>query len=128
MNRVLAFVVLLLGCGLPAPAAEGDAPDEIFRAQALKDVCSPSPSLDQNAKEVAGRICQAYLRGVADGLFMFSAVQGTGARICLPHDGPLSPAEVKAELEDYLADHPDAVSHSAGLTAAFAILAAHPCE
>jgi hypothetical protein len=125
-NAVLALVALLSLAGMPVRAA--DAPDQGFKAQALKEACDPPASADQNAKDAADRICQAYLRGVADGLFMLGTIQQSGAPICLPDDGPVSPAEAKSELEDYLADHPEAADHSAGVAAAFAIIAAHPCE
>jgi hypothetical protein len=125
-NILLALVVLAsLG---PAWAADEDAPDPGFKAQALKEACDPPGTLDLAARDAADRTCQAYLRGVADGLFMLGMMQQSRTPICLPEDGPVSPAEAKSELEDYLADHPEAADHSAGLATAFAIVAAHPCE
>ena len=125
-KSVLALVALVFIA--PVWAADDDAPDQGFQAQALKEACDPPSALDQSARDAADRICQAYLRGVADGLFMLGTMQQGGAPICLPDDGPVSPKEAKSELEDYLADHPEAANHSAGVTAAFAIIAAHPCE
>ena len=125
-----AALALLAAFYLSAPCAwaQESASDPGFKASALRDSCDPPASDSQSAKEAADRICQAYLRGVADGLFMLGMMQESGAPVCLPKDGPVSPAEAKSEFEDYLADHPDAADHSAGVAATFAILAAHPCE
>lgn len=126
-NAAAALLVVFYLSATSAWAQESVS-DPGFKASALRDTCDPPASNSQSAKDTADRICQAYLRGVADGLFMLGVMQESGAPLCLPKDGPVSPAEAKSEFEDYLADHPDAADHSAGVAATFAILAAHPCE
>ena len=129
MQPNAARVILAVFCLSASPAlAQESAPDPGFRAGALRDACDPPASASQAAKDAADKVCQAYLRGVGDGLFMLGMMEESGAPVCLPKDGPVSPAEAKSEFEDYLAGHPDAADHSAGVTAAFAIIAAHPCE
>ena len=127
-SAALALVTLFVLTGQPAQAQDDNDTDPGFDARSLRDVCDPPATLDQNAKTAADRICQAYLRGVTEGLFMIGAVEQSGAPVCLPDDGPVSPAEAKSEFQDYLADHPDSLGHSAGLVVTFGIIAAHGCE
>jgi hypothetical protein len=126
MTRI-AFLAAALAAFLGAPARGQEAPDPGLKAGALRDACDPPAGSDEAARDAGTRICEAYLRGVADGLFLLGALQQSGP-VCLPNDGPISPAEAKSEFEDYLADHPEAADHSAGTAATFAIIAAHPCE
>jgi Rap1a immunity proteins len=126
-TAALAFLAGFTLC-VPSASAQESASDPGFKASALRDACDPPASATPSVRDAGDRICQAYLRGVADGLFMLGMMQQGDAPVCLPNDGPVSPAEAKSEFEDYLADHPDAADHSAGVTAAFAIIAAHPCE
>jgi hypothetical protein len=129
MKRNAARALLAVFClSVSSAWAQESASDSGFKAGALRDACDPPASANQAAKDAADKVCQAYLRGVADGLFMLGMMQESSAPVCLPNDGPVSPAEAKSEFEDYLSDHPDAADHSAGVTAAFAIIAAHPCE
>ncbi|HWC63279.1 MAG TPA: Rap1a/Tai family immunity protein [Rhizomicrobium sp.] len=135
MNRhaLSAPAALLLFCMLPAwgqdEKGQGESTtDPGFKASALRDACDPPVGAGQAEKDDGDRLCQAYLRGVADGLFLSGALHQSGAPICLPQDGPISPSEAKDELKDYLAGHPEAANRSAGMAAALAIIAAHPCE
>jgi hypothetical protein len=127
MNRnvFLALSVFLFCC---TRAGAEDDPDPGLKAGALRAACNPPATNSQAEKDAGDQVCQAYLRGVADGLFMHGLVQHSGTPLCLPEDGPVSPAEARDEFEDYLAGHPEVANRSAGVAVAFAIIAAHPCE
>ena len=129
MNRTFLFTLVMafLIPALSANAQAGDPTKDSFKAADLDRACNPPASADPNARASADRICQTYLHGLADGLFLHGAMADTGSPICLPKDGPVSSADAKNEFEDYLKAHPEMATHSAGLVAAFALVKAHPC-
>jgi hypothetical protein len=112
----------------PAWAQTGDQDDPGYLTQQLKDACEPAAGESDTAKVADDKICQAYLRGLTDGLFMLAAAQDSNVPLCLPQDGPVSPAEARDDFNSYVADHPEALQHAAGMTAAIAIIKAHSCE
>jgi hypothetical protein len=96
-------------------------------ADQLKAACQPPANADAATKLAAGKVCDSYLRGLADGLFMVGALDASKIPVCLPNDGPLAVEDAKAAFLKYVTDHPEALDHSAGLAGAFAIVAANPC-
>ena len=138
MNRIalLALAIVFTFYGMPSraqeedeapPAQAGDAPDDNFTAGMLKDACAPAVGLDKNARAIADQICQSYLRGLTEGLFLQSFVEDSGAAACLPKDGPISVADAKSDLLNYLADKPDAAGRQAGVAGVLAIVRSHGC-
>ncbi len=108
-------------------AQGGDAAEDSFNAQALKDACAPAPAASQNARALADRTCQSYLRGLTEGLFLQTILESSDAADCLPKDGPISPSDAKANFLSYLAENPGAADHEAGAAAVLAIVRAHGC-
>lgn len=136
MNRIalLALAIVFACYGMPsraqdeaAPAQAGGAPEDNFTAGMLKDACAPAAALDKNARAIADHICQSYLRGLTEGLFLQSFVEDSGASACLPKDGPISVADAKSDLLNYLADKPDAADRQAGVAGVLAIVRSHGC-
>ncbi len=110
------------------PRPPGNVADEpVFMADQLKAACQPPASSDAAAKASAGKVCDSYLRGLADGLFMVGALDNSQIELCIPSDGPLAVEDVRDAFLKYVAAHPEALEHSAGLAGAFAIVAANPC-
>jgi len=110
------------------PPPQGNAADEpVFMAGQLKDACQPPANETAAAKAAGGKVCDSYLRGLADGLFMVGALDASRIQLCLPDDGPLALDDAKAAFLKYVTDHPEALEHSAGLAGAFAMVAANPC-
>lgn len=111
----------------PQTGAQGDAAEDSFNAQALKDACAPAPGASQNARALDDQTCQSYLRGLTEGLFLQTILESSDAADCLPKDGPISPSDAKANFLSYLAENPDAADHEAGAAAVLAIVRAHGC-
>jgi hypothetical protein len=128
MNRKAALALLSMFLASPATAQTDDQGDPGYLTQQLKDACQPAAGEGDAAKAADDKICQAYLRGITDGLFMLAAAQDSNVPLCLPQDGPISPAEARDDFNSYVADHPEALQHAAGMTAAIAIIKAHSCE
>lgn len=141
MNRNALFALALTAVlSLPALAQDEERPHgtegetavadgpEALSLKALQDACEPPASMAQAEKDASTKLCDAYLAGLSDGLFMRNAIIAQGMTVCLPEDGPISPGEAKADLKDFLADHPEAEDDSAGVAVTYAIIAAHPCE
>jgi hypothetical protein len=141
-NALFALAIAVLFCGAaraqesgalddgerPPPPPQTNLSDEpVFMATQLQAACQPPAAADAAAKEAAGKVCDTYLRGLADGLFMVGAMDESKIPVCLPNDGPLAVEDAKTAFLKYVTDHPDALDHSAGLAAAFAIVAANPC-
>jgi len=136
-NVVLALAISVLLCGaaraqddgdMPPPPPQANLSDEpVFMAGQLKAACQPPSTTDAAAKAAGAKVCDSYLRGLADGLFMVGAMDDSKIPVCLPSDGPLAVEDAKTAFLKYVTDHPEALEHSAGLAAAFAIVAANPC-
>jgi hypothetical protein len=136
-NIVLALAISVLLCGAasaqddggppPPPVAANLSDEPVFMADQLKAACQPPAGENAAAKTADGKVCDSYLRGLADGLFMVGAMGNSQIPVCLPSDGPLAVEDVKAAFLKYVADHPEALDHSAGLAGAFTIIAANPC-
>jgi hypothetical protein len=133
---MLALAISVLFCGAARaqddgempPPPQGNASDEpVFMAGQLKSACQPPVNADAAAKVAAGKVCDSYLRGLADGLFMVGALDASQIQMCLPNDGPLAVADAKEAFLKYVTDHPEVLEHSAGLAGAFALVAANPC-
>ena len=138
MNRIalLALAIVCAFYGLPARAQDeseaaraqdGEAPDDNFTAGMLKDACAPAAGLDKSARAIADQICQSYLRGLTEGLFLQSFVEDSGAAACLPKEGPISVADAKSDFLNYLAGNPAAADRQAGVAGVLAIVRAHGC-
>jgi hypothetical protein len=136
-NALLAVAISALLCGAafaqddgerPPPSSNPASDEPIFMAGQLKDTCQPAANLDAAAKAAAGKLCDSYLRGLADGLFMVGALDANHIGVCLPNDGPLAVEDAKAAFLKYAAEHPDLLDQSAGLVGAFALVAASPCQ
>jgi Rap1a immunity proteins len=136
-NVLLALAISVLSCGAvraqddgeppPPPVAANLSDEPVFMAGQLKADCQPPAAADAAAKAAAGKVCDSYLRGMADGLFMVGAMGNSKIPVCLPSDGPLAVEDVKTAFLKYVTDHPEALDHSAGLASAFAVVAANPC-
>jgi hypothetical protein len=136
MNRIalLALAIVFAFCGLPARAQDEDAsaqadgaPEDNFTAGLLKDACVPAAGLDKNARALADQTCQSYLRGLTEGLFLQRFVEDSGAAACLPKDGPISVADARDDVLNYLAANPDAADRQAGVAGVLAIVRSHGC-
>jgi hypothetical protein len=125
----------LLCCGAAAqddgerlPPPPGTVSDEpVFMAKQLAEACQPAATADAAAKAAGAKVCDSYLRGLADGLYMVGALEGSRIQLCIPHDGPLALEDVRSDFEKYVAAHPEALDHAAALVGAFAVVAANPC-
>jgi len=136
-NALLALAIAVLFCGaaraqddgerLPPPPQGNVADEPVFMATELRDACQPLAGENAAAKAAGAKVCDSYLRGLADGLFMVGALDTSRIQLCLPSDGPLALDDAKAAFLKYVTDHPEALEHSAGLAGAFAIVAANPC-
>jgi hypothetical protein len=96
-------------------------------ANQLAESCQPPATADAAAKAAGAKVCDSYLRGLADGLYMIGAMEGSRIQVCLPHDGPLAVEDVRDDFLKYIKAHPDAMDHSAALVGSFAVVAANPC-
>jgi hypothetical protein len=135
-NAPLALAISILFCGAanaqddgePPPQQQANLSDEpVFMADQLKAACQPPTGESAAAKLADGKVCDSYLRGLADGLFMVGALGASRIPVCLPTDGPLAVDDAKAAFLKYVNDHPESLEHSAGLAGAFALVAANPC-
>ena len=136
-NALLAVAILSLICGAARAQDDGERPvrppptnvadEPVFMADQLKLACQPPAAADAAAKAASGKLCDAYIRGLADGLFMVGALDNSKIQLCLPGEGPLAVEDVRSEFLKYVTDHPAALEASAGLAGAFAIVAANPC-
>jgi hypothetical protein len=138
-NAVLALAISILFCGAasaqdqddgeppPPPPAANLSDEPVFMADQLKADCQPAAGETAAAKAADSKLCDSYLRGLADGLFMVSAMDNSKIPVCMPGSGPLAVEDAKAAFLKYVTDHPEALGHSAGLAGAFAIAAANPC-
>ena len=115
---LLALALFALLCG--AAEAQNLPGEPVFRAEQLKTACGAAANAD-------AKLCNSYLRGLADGLFMLGALDTGRMRVCLPKDGPMSVADAKAAFLKYAAQHPDMLTHSAALAGTSALVAANPC-
>jgi hypothetical protein len=116
---LLALALFALLCG--GAKAQDASGEPVFRAEQLKAACSPA------ANAADAKLCDSYLRGLADGLFMLGALDTSRMRVCLPKDGPMAVADAKAAFLKYAAQHPDMLTHSAALAGTSALVAANPC-
>lgn len=136
-NAPLVLAISILFCGAANAQDDGEPPppppqvnlsnEPVFMADQLKAACQPPSSESATAKAADSKVCDTYLRGLADGLFMVGAMGASRIPVCLPSDGPLAVEDAKAAFLKYVTDHPEALEHSAGLAGAFALVAANPC-
>jgi hypothetical protein len=103
----------------------GEPSNDSFKAQDLHVACSLP--VDPKAPDVAGLICQSFLRGLTDGLFLMKAFTNAEKAGCLPSDSAVSIAEARAEFKAFFVAHPEMADNAAGLVAVAAIMRAHPC-
>jgi len=110
----------------PAHAQVGGPSNDTFKAQDLYVACN-LPADPNSTDDAAGLICQTYIRGLTDGLFLMKVFSDAGKAGCLPPDGAISVAEGRAEFEAFFLKHSEMATNSAGVVAALAIVQAHPC-
>ena len=139
MNRTavfaLAVIFVISGAADAQQIPDGEPPsqdgppalDDSFPAKTLAAACAPAAGLDQNAKAVADQMCDSYLRGLTEGMYVTGLITG-GRGLCLPRTDPIKIDEAKREFQDYLAANPDVADHSAGLATMIGIIRAHPCD
>jgi hypothetical protein len=126
--RTALSIALVFGLTGGASAHAFGPSADTFKASTLHSVCNPpSSGVDQADLMLATDICQMYLRGLTDGLFLDKSFADARNGGCLPTDSPVSIAEAKGEFEAYLAANPNLAENSAGLVAAFGIMVGHPC-
>jgi hypothetical protein len=111
----------------PAPAQTDGAPDDSFTGADLRDACAPASGLDQSARAMDDKICTSYLRGLTEGLFLQRFVEDSGALACFPQNEPISVAEARDDVLQYLAANPAAADRQAGVAGVLAIVRAHSC-
>lgn len=138
MNRIaLLALAVAFTCSGPiawaqdaaAPSQTDDsaAPDDDFTGAQLGAACAPPAGLDQNARTLAERTCTAFLRGLTQGLFLQGRVEDSGAAACMPRDAPVSMADARGDVLDYLARNPAAADREASVAAVLAIVRAFSC-
>lgn len=71
--------------------------------------------------------CEAYFRGLTDGLWIMQLERDKQERTCLPKQTPISIADARNIFAAWLKEHPETASNSAGIVAAMAIVRAYPC-
>jgi hypothetical protein len=121
MAAIVAAALFASPVGLRAASDDG------IKAELLRTACSPPNGAEQAARDLFAKLCQTYLQGLTDGLFLMRGFIENGNAGCLPADRPISLAEAQADFEVFLRDHPELAQNSAGLVAAAGIMRAYPC-
>ena len=107
-------------------AQSGGPSNDSFKAKDLYVACNLPPD-PKSPDDTAELICDSFIRGLTDGLFMMKSFTDAQKAGCLPSDGALSIAEARAEFEAFFLKHQDMADNSAGLVAVAGIMLAHPC-
>jgi hypothetical protein len=118
---IAAAALLAWPPGIRAASEDG------IKAELLRTACSPPNDTEQGARDLLAKLCQTYLQGLTDGLFLMKGFIDNGNAGCLPADRPISLAEAQTDFELFLRDHPELAQNSAGLVAAAGIMRAYPC-
>jgi hypothetical protein len=123
----LASAISVLSCS--AMAQVGGPSHDTFKAQDLYLACT-APNADGKSADGFSfdAFCNAYIRGLTDGLFLRKAFADGGKGKCLPADTPIPNGEARADFIAFVSAHPEALKNSAGVVATAAIIAAHPCQ
>jgi hypothetical protein len=129
MKQVLST---MLACAVtltvqPACAQVGGPSNDTMKAELLQAACNAPSSMDKVTRDLAAELCNAYFRGLTDGLFLMKTFSDDGNAGCLPSGAPISNAEARGDFELFLKDHPEAAKNSAALIAVYGIMRAHPC-
>jgi hypothetical protein len=125
----LAAFAITIGLTIPSGNAQVGGPsNDTFKAEYLHTACNPPPGADQATRDSFQMTCDAYLRGLTDGLFLMKQFHDKGGAGCLPENTPISIVEAKADFELFLSEHPEASQNSAGIVVGFGIMRAHPCQ
>jgi hypothetical protein len=128
--RILALAVSgLIGASTLAFAQGlGQPSTDSFKASSLYMACTHSASGTPDADDkIIDITCEAFLRGLADGLFFMQAAARKGMHTCMPEESPVSQAEARRLFVSWVNAHPDQMVNGAGVVAAVSILTAHKC-
>jgi Rap1a immunity proteins len=108
-------VPVLLALAWPHPALA-----DSFTGTSLKRFCS-----DSDHGSTRDTACNAYIRGIAEGLYVAQLASMAGHYFCPPDD--ISPTRERQTVEQYMKDHADQLEGAAANLAGAALLQAFPC-
>jgi hypothetical protein len=115
MNRFLA--VLVLAALAPQKAgAQGNGPQ-------LYATCV---GVEKNSAR--DQICNIYLSGISEGIFVGSLVAEAGFRSCLPKGSALNVQQVREIVEKFLRERPEKINLQASTLVFEALVTAFPCK
>ena len=122
---LLLFGICVVVSGGSAVYADEHGP---FSTKALFSLCEPLGSQSADQIESANLLCDTYLMGVADGMFILKAAQANGEGMCAPLDSPISTSRARELFVEYVREHPEANTYSAGIVAPMSLIRAYPCR
>ena len=115
MNRFLAALTLAAFASQNANA-QGNGPQ-------LYATCV---GVEKNSAK--DQICNLYLSGLSEGIFVGSRVAEAGFRSCLPKANPLNVQQVREIVEKFLRERPEKINLQASTLVFEALITAFPCK
>jgi Ssp1 endopeptidase immunity protein Rap1a len=127
LKRVI-LPVLLDSASLGAAAQS--VSNDTFTAGSLYSACTHNVSNVKTKEDIESLelICNVYLRGLRDALFVMQSLANRGQRTCLPWEEAIDLTEARRVFQAYLQAHPQSIADSAGLVAAMSLVAAYKCQ
>jgi hypothetical protein len=116
---------LLLFVALPEFAVA--QPRDSFTARALISFCEPLPNQPKADLQMSDLLCNTYVHGLTDVMFMMHALVDASMKPCMPKDQAIDLSEARHIFSAYLTKHPQLADNSAGVVMGWAIHDAFPC-
>lgn len=122
MKTITIVLALVL---FSAPSGAQNSTHDDFKAGTLYATCFVAASKPGDEADVA---CTTYMRGITDGIWMMQMMANDHTPTCTPENTPISVADARRAFKQWVDAHPEQQTHSAGLVAAWALVAAYKCR
>ena len=127
---IFVSVAVIFSGKLPVALSARAQTQDSFSAAMLFSACAgPTPDVvTKDARANFENICNAFLRGITDAVFVMQSLQANGTKTCFALDQPISVDVARATFLAYLREHPKALQNAAGLVAAMSLIWSNPCR